>query len=134
MSEVPPNYKNAGIVMLVAGIMHMMHAIILGVIIFLYASVFAISTFGIGCVCYGCLLWPVLPAVVGVGEAWTGYRVMSGERVPFARTMSIIGLVNAAVNMNVVTVVLEILALMWLGEPASAAYANDESDNVIDAA
>lgn len=134
MSEMPPNYKNAGAMMLIAGVLHMMHAVVLGVIIFLYASALAIGTLGIGCVCYGCLLWPLLPAAVGVGEAWTGYRVMSGERVPFARTMSIIGLVNAAVNMNIVTVILEVLALMWLGEPASAAYANDETSNVIDAA
>lgn len=117
MEEVPSNYKTAGIMMLIAGIMNIMVSLIMGVVLFIYVPLIALSTVGVGLVCYACCLWPVATLGFGIYEMVVGINVMNGKVVKHASTISIIGIVIGALSLGnggVVSLVLEIIATVML--------------------
>jgi len=124
--EAPNNYKTAGTLMLVAGIMNIVSGLVIAALLFLYITGIAIGTFGIGIVCYVCCLWPLIPLAFGVFELMTGLKIMQGQPVAQGSMVSIIGIVVAALNLlsglSVVPLVLEIVATIMLNSQESKDY------------
>lgn len=124
--EAPNNYKTAGTLMLVAGIMNIVAGLVMALLLFLYITGIALSTFGLGIVCYVCCLWPIIPLAFGVFEAITGMKIMQGQPVAQGSMVSIIGIVVAAFNLlsglSIVPLVLEIVATVMLNSPESKEF------------
>lgn len=119
MEEVPSNYKTAGILMLIAGIMNILVSLLVGVILFIYVPILAIGTVGVGLLCYVCCLWPVATLGFGIFELITGLNLMNGKVVKHASTVSIIGIIIGALSMGnggVISLVLEIIATVMLND------------------
>jgi hypothetical protein len=114
--EVPAKYKTGGTLMLVSGIYNIVFSLGLAAALFLNISAFAISTFGLGIVCYVCMCWPLLPFVMGVVELVHGVRVMGGTPVPMAKTVAIVGLVVGVLNFSVIPIIMEVIAMMSLND------------------
>jgi len=108
--------------MMVAGIFNVMWSVAMGIVIFLYASAIMISTFGLGIVCYACLLWPLLPFAMGVTELVVGVQAMNGKPMGATRMTSIIGLVVAVLNMSVIPLILEVVTLVSLNDNEVAGW------------
>lgn len=127
--EIPSKYKTAGTLMLVAGIVNILFSIGITFFIFVYATAIAISTFGLGIVCYACMLWPILPFVTGIVEVIAGIKVMSGARMPGARVVSIVGVIVAALNLSMIQIALEVVALVMLNDESVTRWlqTNDEA-------
>lgn len=119
---VPSKYKNAAIFVLVAGIVNLLWSIIMAFVLFMYISAIAISTFGLGCVLYGCMFLPLLPFAMGMVELVTGIQMMSGTRVPRGKAISIAGIVVGAIHMAMIPLMLEIAALVMLNDDEVAAW------------
>ena len=125
MEEVPSNYKTAGIMMLIAGIMNILGAIVLGIVLFLYITGVAFATMGVGILCYVCCLWPFVPLGWGIYELIVGMNVMNGKVVKNASTVSIIGIVVGALNLGmggVIPLVLEIIATVMFNNDEVKAW------------
>lgn len=99
--DTPQAYKNAGIFMLVSGIMTCLLSMlwILGLIWIL-----------VGC------FW-VLTLVVGIFEIIIGVALMQGYYRPNAKTVQILGIVACLLCGNMIGFVMEILSLMQLSQP-----------------
>jgi len=105
-ATAPSEYKTAGIFMLISGITSAMCSLLwIGILIW---------------ICIGVIWIPTL--VVAIIEIVVGASVMSGTHRINAKTTSILGLVSAFVCGNVVGLVLEILAIVYLGKPEVEAY------------
>jgi len=102
--EMPNDYKNAGIAMLIAGLINM-----------LVAGLFILSSF---CLCLNS--W--LTVLTAIGEIAVGGMILSGNMVPQAKVVSIAGLVGAMLSFSMMGVGLEALALMMLGKPEVEEY------------
>lgn len=124
--EVPSKYKTAGTLMLISGIINILSGLVLGLILFLYITGIAISTFGIGIVCYVCCLWPIIPMGFGIFEVVTGMKISNGTPVPNASNVAIGGVILAALNLGsglgIVSLILEIIAFINLNDPESKRY------------
>lgn len=108
--------------MLAAGVFNMGLGVLLGAILFFNISIIALGTFGLGIVCYACMVIPAVQFFFGVGEAYIGYRAMNGERLSSTRMMAILGIVVAALTMAVIPLVLEIFTLVNLNDDEVAAW------------
>lgn len=99
--QAPSDYKNAGIFMLVSGILTVMASLgwIMG-LIWICVGAFWILT----------LAGAVFEIVVGAG-------IMSGKFNKNAKTVSIVGLICAILTGNVIGMVMEIIAIMNFGKP-----------------
>ena len=104
--EPPKPYKNAGIALLVAGIVN--------------AIVAAGWATALICMCIGGL-W-VIPFVFAILEAVTGYSMMEGNPRGNAKVTAIIGLCVSAVLLNPISLVGEILALVYLTDAKVEAW------------
>ena len=99
--HAPKAYKNAGTLMMVSGILSALAA-------------FGIIASLIWFFCVG-LLW--LPAlVIAIAEIAVGYAAMNGEQKPSMRTISILGLLGAVCCGNMISLALEIIALVQLND------------------
>lgn len=114
--EAPSKYKTAGTMMLVAGIYNVLVSVVMAFVLFMYISAIALSTLGLGIVCYVCMCWPLIPLVMGAVEIYTGVRVMGGNPVPNAKTVSIVGLIVGVLNFSMIGIVMEIIAMMSLND------------------
>ena len=79
-----------------AGVFNMALSVLMGLVLFMNITMLTIGTFGLGIVCYACLVMPVIQFFVGVGEAYVGYQAMNGEHLPKTRNVAILGIVVAA--------------------------------------
>lgn len=104
--DAPQEYKNAGIMMLIAGVINMF----VGFIIFIIYIWFCIGVF-----------W-LIPMAVGLGELLVGVMMLQGKRVPNSMVISILGLIAALFNCNWIAVVLEILAIVFTQKPDVQAW------------
>lgn len=120
--DAPAPYKTAGILMLAAGAVNLVQSALLAFVIFSYATMTALATFGLGIVCYACMIWPIIPFVMGIIELIMGIRAMSGQRVQGIRTVSTVGIVAAALNLSMIPLVLEIIAMVQLGDAQVVGY------------
>ncbi len=129
---VPNKYKTAGTLTLVAGIYNLVMGLVLGGFLFLYIGMLAVITFGLGCVGYVCMVFPLLQLITGVIEIVVGFKVQSGEMMPNAKSFSILGIVVAAMGMQIVPALLEIFSLMQMNDDEVVAWL-EAGDNTINA-
>lgn len=126
MEDVPQNYKTAGILMLVAGIMNILASLALGVVLFIYITAIAVGSMGIGIVCYVCCLWPVVPLAFGIFELITGMNIMNGKPQKNAPLVAILGIVMGALNLafgvGVIPMIMEIVATVMLNDAEVKAW------------
>ncbi len=106
----PPDYKTAGTLMMVSGIINLLTA--------------GVWTLALIWLCVG-ILW-VVPLGVAFGEFVVGVAVMNGTPHSQAKTASVLGLIAGVLNMNVFSIVLEIIALVKLGKPEVTAYLSQQ--------
>ena len=134
--EPPSNYKTAGIMMLVSGIINILASIGLSLFLFVYISMIAVATMGIGILCYACCLWPILPLGFGIFELITGMNVMNGKPVRNASTVAIAGIVMGALNLplgiGVVPMVMEIIATVMLNDDEVKAWIEESSADLLE--
>jgi hypothetical protein len=104
--QPPSDYKTAGVLMLVAGILNLLTAI--GLILSLIM------------ICVG-VFW-VIPLVFAIFEIITGIAALQGQPKANARTISILGMVAAVCCFQVIGLVLEIIAFVNLGKPEVREY------------
>jgi hypothetical protein len=122
MEDVPSNYKTAGILMLVAGILNVLGSLGLAVVLFFYITAIAIGSMGVGVLCYVCCLWPLLPLAFGIFEIVTGMNVMNGKVVKNATTVSLIGIVVGLLGGSFLPMILEIVAMVMLNDDKVKAW------------
>lgn len=96
--EPPPQYRQAGIALLVGGLLNVVFAV--G-----WASVLM-------CLCIG-YLW-LIPFSFACLETLSGYTMMEGQPRPNAKMIAIIGLCVSALLMNPISLAAEITALVLL--------------------
>ena len=108
--DAPNDYKQAGMFMMIAGIINLVYGI-LWVFLGCYTC---LSTLG---VCFLCPIIALVPLGFGIYELITGMKINKGELVPNAKQISIFGVVIGAICMNVITLVLEVLAMTNFGKP-----------------
>jgi len=109
-ATAPSDYKTAGTFMLISGITTVLTSLALvGFLIWF---------------CIGALWIPSL--VVGIIEIVVGSAVMSGTIKANAKTTAIFGIVGAFLCGNIIGLVLEILAVIYLGKPEVEAYIQGE--------
>jgi hypothetical protein len=124
--EPPSNYKTAGIMMLVAGILNLLAGLLLTLLVFLYATMTAVGTFGIGILCYACCVIPLIPAGFGIYEMICGLGAMNGKPVSNIQTVSIIGIIMGALNLftglGIIPLALEVVATVMLSDDEVKAW------------
>ncbi len=103
--DAPQPYKNAGIFMLVSGILTCLLSLV-----FILSWILSLVLFFLAC------FW-VLTLVVGVFEIIMGAALMQGKYKPNAKTVMILGIVASFLSADMIGVVMEILALLQLNQP-----------------
>jgi hypothetical protein len=131
MTDAPAKYKTAGTLMMVAGILNLITGASLTVIVFIYALITTLATFGIGIFCFAGVCWPLLPMAFGVVEIMSGYKAMNGQYVPNVRNYSIGGIVVAVLNFSMIPMVLEIIALMSYNDPEVGGWLESQAQSQI---
>lgn len=99
--DAPQDYKNAGIMMLIGGVINVMMG---GLLFILYIWI-----------CIG-IFW-LIPMAVGLAEIVVGVMMLQGNRVPNSMIVSILGIVGGLMNCNWIAVILEILAIVFTQKP-----------------
>lgn len=112
--DMPQNYKTAGTLMLVAGIYNVMMSLIAFAILAIYVGTLVLATFGFGLPFVVCCAIPIPGLVFGGVEIYEGLQIMNGKVVKSAPTLSIVGIVIAAMTFAMVPLVLEIIATTML--------------------
>lgn len=105
-ATAPSDYKTAGIFMLISGITTALTSLTL-IFILIW-------------ICIGVLWIPTL--IVGIIEIVVGVAVMGGTPKSNAKTISIVGIVCAFLCGNIIGLVMEVLAIVYLGKPEVEAY------------
>lgn len=104
--EAPQNYKTAGIMMLVSGILTTLASL---------SFIVSLIWFCIG------IIW-FIPLVIGVMEIAFGAMILGGGKQPMAKVISIFGIVGALLCFNVIGLVLEIVSLVLTSNEEVTAY------------
>jgi hypothetical protein len=102
--DIPNDYKNSGILMLIAGIMNM-----------IVAAIWMASSL---CLCVNS--WFTL--VVAFAEIGVGAMILSGSKLPQAKIVSILGIVGGILSFSMMAVGLEVFATILLGKPEVEEY------------
>jgi hypothetical protein len=115
IDDAPSNYKTAGTLMLVAGVVNLVVAAFLS----LFFALYGLATYGLCCVC--CFL-PIGLMGFGVFEVVTGNNMQRGEPVHNAQIVSLIGIVIGALFGGGLSMILEIVALVFLNDDKVKAW------------
>ena len=92
-------YKDAGLMMLIASIFNLLSSLVwIGVWIW---------------ICVG-VVW-VIPLIFSVVELVKSIKIMNGERVMNPKLGAILGIIASVMNVNVISLVLDIIAIVNLG-------------------
>jgi hypothetical protein len=124
-SARPSKVETIGIMMLISGIINILWSLGGALIILINLTAIGVATFGIGCLCFPILLFPLLQLGLGVFEIVYGMRLMSpaAETVTYGRLQMITILeMVCIISGNIFSLVIGILNLIFLGEPAVQAY------------
>jgi hypothetical protein len=109
-TEAPADYKQAGLFMLISGIMNMM--------LFLTWSCLSLyillATLGLG---FCCCCYPFIFLGVGGYEISTALKIQKGEPVAGAKNAAVVGLVGGVLGMSVISIIMEVMAMSYLGKP-----------------
>lgn len=93
--------KLVGVMMLVSGIMNIIHALSLFI--------------GLIFICVG-VAW-IFPLVVAIFEIVVAASIMGGKPSSNAKTVSILGLIAAILNLNIIGIVCQIVAMTVMSKP-----------------
>lgn len=118
-AHVPEAYRQAGMFMTLAALVHVME----GLMLMLIGLGTCLGSYGICCFC------PFLgfvPIVVGILELPAATNARNGVRDPGVRTANIVGLVTAMLSFSMIGVLLEALVLMNLGHEDVKGYLETE--------
>ena len=107
--DVPQDYKNAGVFMIISGALNMLTSI--GIILALIW------------VCVGAAWFVTLG--LGVVELVMGVALMSGERKHSAKSVATLGVVNSVLCCNIVGLILQALSVSFLSKPEVRAYLDE---------
>jgi hypothetical protein len=124
-STRPSKLETVGIMMLISGIINILWSLGGAVIILINLTAIGVATFGIGSLCFPILLFPLLQLSLGIFEIVYGTRLMSpaAETVRYDRLQLITILeMVCIISGNIFSLVIGILNLIFLGEPAVQAY------------
>ncbi len=116
--EPPGDYKQAGLLMLISGVLNVMNGMLWS---FIGLST-CLGTYGICCFCP---IIGVAPFFLGLYEAIIGLKMSQGERVHSTAGINASSLVFGVLTFNFITVVLETLAMISLNKPEVAAFLDD---------
>lgn len=119
-TQVPAEYKQAGMFMTLAALVHVME----GLLLMLVGSGTCVGTYGICCFCP---FMGFIPIVVGVLELPAATNARNGVPDPGLKTANLIGLVTAMLSMSMIGVLLEGLVMMNLGNDAVKAFLEDKT-------
>lgn len=106
MSDAPSDYKTVGTFMLVSGITNIGFGLLL--------------TLSLLIMCVGVFYLFVI--AVGVIEVIIGLGILQGQPKPTATVVAILGLVAGLFSMNIVSMIMQSLALVWLSKPEVKGY------------
>ena len=107
--EVPSDYKTAGTLMIISGVLNLLASLaLIGMLIWVCVGAFWGVTLGLA-------IW----------ELVTGIGVSSGNPKRGAKTVAIVGIVNSLLCGNIIGLILQIIALTKLGTPEVTAYLED---------
>ena len=115
MIDAPQEYKQAGLFMLISGVMQ----IAVGLFAMLMGVSTCVGTYGLCCFCP---FLGALPVGVGVYELTIATQMQSGRPVPHAPQVNLFSLVLSVLTLSAVTVILEALAMAALGKPEVKAF------------
>ncbi len=102
--EVPAEYKNAGLGNLIGGAL----------------GALASLSIVVATLCFG--FWYLIFAAAHAWQAYVGWQMYNGERVPSAKTASIVGLVCGIFGFNIFAIAGSGFAFMMLGKPEAQGY------------
>jgi len=104
--QPPSDYKTAGVLMLISGIANVLASLTwVFILIWICIGVFWLATLG-----------------AAIFEIVVAASVMQGRIHAQAKTASILGLVAAFLSANIISIVLEIIALVMLSKPEVSHY------------
>jgi hypothetical protein len=112
---VPEAYKQAGLFMLISGIVNLM----VGGLTVLTGLGACVGTYGLCCFCP---FIGVVPLAVGIHELVVASQMQQGRWVGNARGTNLTSLVVGVVTMSMLNIVLEALAMAQLNQPEVVAF------------
>ena len=104
--EAPTEYKTAGTILLVGGILNI-----------LTAGVWILSFIW---VCIG-IMW-IVPLAIGAWQAFVGYKAMNGEVQPSAKMAGIAGIVAGVFNLNPLAIAAGVVGMLNVDKPEAKAF------------
>ncbi|MCA9490463.1 MAG: hypothetical protein KC621_11085 [Myxococcales bacterium] len=119
-AEVPAEYKQAGMFMTLAALVHVME----GLLLMLIGLGTCAGSYGICCFCP---FMGFIPIIVGILELPAATNARNGVPDPGVKTANLIGLVTAMLSMSMIGVLLEGLVLMNLGNDNVKGFLEDNS-------
>jgi hypothetical protein len=111
--------------MMVNGILNIIFNLGSTVVLLISVLTGGLASFGIGCLCLPVVLLPLLPVALGIFEIVYGSRAMSVLSAPvrYGTLQTIVVLEMVCVLLgNVLSLIIGILNLIFLGEPEVKAY------------
>jgi hypothetical protein len=115
MTDAPQEYKQAGLFMLISGVMQ----IAIGLFSVLMGLSACVGTYGLCCFCP---FLGALPIGLGVYELTIASQMQAGRPVPHAPQVNLFSLVVGVLTLAAVPVILEALAMANLGKPEVKAF------------
>jgi hypothetical protein len=115
MTDAPQEYKQAGLFMLISGVMQ----IAVGLFSVLMGFSACVGSYGLCCFCP---FMGAIPIALGAYELTIATQMQAGRPVPHAPQVNLGSLVISVLMMSAVTVVLEALAMASLGKPEVKAF------------
>ena len=104
--DAPSDYKTAGIFMLISGITNV-----------LWGGLWCFSLIWL---CIG-VFW-LIPLAIGIFEIVTAATILQERRTHQAKGAAIGGIVASVLCFNVIGIIMEVLAIVWLGKPEVEAW------------
>lgn len=114
MLEVPSDYKTAGIMTLVSGVLNLMNAFFLAIA--WLSSIFLAPV--------ACLY--IVPGIFAFVQIGVGVMVMQGKPMPMAKTLSLVGAIVSLLNCQWIGTILEGLAFTFHGKPEVTAWLEEQ--------
>lgn len=104
--------------MMISGGLNVMNGLLWG----LFGLSMCVGSYGMCCFCP---FVGIAPLLLGVYELIVGSKMNQGERVPGVLGINVSSLVFGVLTLNVLTVILEALAMASLNKPEVAAFLDD---------
>lgn len=115
MTDAPQEYKQAGLFMLISGVMQ----IAIGLFSVLMGVSACVGSYGLCCFCP---FLGALPIALGAYEMTIALQVQAGRPVANVAQINLVSLVLSVLTLAAVPVILEALAMANLGKPEVKAF------------